>query len=409
MALQRRAFRAVAAADPDRRPDGVPGRHALRRTAAGRAADEHRAGRPAGRRAVPAHRRSAAGRPRKPAGDPGAGRRCGRGHRARADPGRDHRQVEGPLSALADLYVGPNAYSDTSPNRDLADILMSVMPALLVLVLAAGLRRGRRFAWWAAMVFHVLLLVLGTFYAIDYYHWAVDNDLLDQGFELDGLAGAAGAAAGADHHHAAADPPVVHRAGTGRDLPQVRPDRARASWSACGRSTSSSDPSSPTSSPRPPSFGRLARRLPDPVAAQRLSVDHRPRLQPIDGVARFITDWIPVVVLGRHPARSAAHLRRRPGGIRRRRTGRGPGCMLEQNGSNGAVLPDHLGRQQLLVLQGRELLRRLPGRGRGGDHHRRSGRAAATTWRARPRSSSPSATRRTGPRACTAPPRRSSR
>ena len=90
--------------------------------------------------------------------------------------------IEGPLSALADLYVGPNAYSDTSPHRDLADILMSVMPALLVLVLAAGLRRGRRFAWWATMVFHVLLLALGTFYAIDYYNWAVDNDLLGDGF-----------------------------------------------------------------------------------------------------------------------------------------------------------------------------------------------------------------------------------
>ena len=30
-------------------------------------------------------------------------------------------EVEGPLSALADLYVGPNAYSDTSANRDLAE------------------------------------------------------------------------------------------------------------------------------------------------------------------------------------------------------------------------------------------------------------------------------------------------
>jgi phosphatidylglycerol lysyltransferase len=91
-------------------------------------------------------------------------------------------EVEGPLSALADLYVGPNAYADTSPNRDLADILMSVMPAVLVLVLAAGLRRGRRFAWWATLVFHVLLLALGTFYAIDYYNWAVENDELDEGF-----------------------------------------------------------------------------------------------------------------------------------------------------------------------------------------------------------------------------------
>ena len=32
------------------------------------------------------------------------------------------------------------------------------------------------------LVFHVLLLVLGAFYAIDYYNWAVDNDELDQGF-----------------------------------------------------------------------------------------------------------------------------------------------------------------------------------------------------------------------------------
>ena len=32
------------------------------------------------------------------------------------------------------------------------------------------------------MVVHVLLLALGTFYAIDYYNWAVENDLLDEGF-----------------------------------------------------------------------------------------------------------------------------------------------------------------------------------------------------------------------------------
>ena len=89
-------------------------------------------------------------------------------------------EIEGPLSALADLYVGPKAYDEA--NRDLADILMSLMPALLVLVLAAGLRRGRRFAWWATMVVHVLLLALGTFYAIDYYNWAIENDALDEGF-----------------------------------------------------------------------------------------------------------------------------------------------------------------------------------------------------------------------------------
>lgn len=89
-------------------------------------------------------------------------------------------EIEGPLSALADLYVGPKAYDDAE--RDLADIFMSLVPALLVLVLAAGLRRGRRFAWWASMVVHVMLLALGTFYAIDYYNWAVENDALDDGF-----------------------------------------------------------------------------------------------------------------------------------------------------------------------------------------------------------------------------------
>ncbi len=91
-------------------------------------------------------------------------------------------EVAGPLVALADLYIGPNAFADSSPNRDVAVVLMSVVPAMLVLVLAAGLRRGRRFAWWAALVSHVMLLALGTFYAIDYYTWATDNDLLNEGF-----------------------------------------------------------------------------------------------------------------------------------------------------------------------------------------------------------------------------------
>ncbi len=90
--------------------------------------------------------------------------------------------VEGPLSALADLYVGPNAFAGTQDNRDVADIVMSLVPALLVLVLAAGLRRGRRFAWWATVIFQLMFLALGTFYAIDYYNWAGENDLLGEGF-----------------------------------------------------------------------------------------------------------------------------------------------------------------------------------------------------------------------------------
>lgn len=90
-------------------------------------------------------------------------------------------EIEGPLSALADLYVGPSAYGDAGTDRDLAQILLSVVPALIVLVLAAGLRRGRRFAWWATLLFHTLLLTVGAFYAVDYYQWAVDNDLINDG------------------------------------------------------------------------------------------------------------------------------------------------------------------------------------------------------------------------------------
>ena len=90
-------------------------------------------------------------------------------------------EIEGPLSALADLYVGPSAYGSAGTDRDLAQILLSVVPALVVLVLAAGLRRGRRFAWWATLLFHTLLLTVGAFYAVDYYQWAVDNDLINDG------------------------------------------------------------------------------------------------------------------------------------------------------------------------------------------------------------------------------------
>ena len=159
-------------------------------------------------------------------------------------------EVEGPLSALADLYVGPERLLRHQPDRDLADILMSVMPALLVLVLAAGLRRGRRFAWWAAMVVpraaararHLLrhrLLQLGR-----------RERRTGPGFQLGRLAAAAGAAAGVDHRPAGAHPPVVHRAGAGRHLPQARADACSAWCWRCGRSTSSSARSSPTSSPR---------------------------------------------------------------------------------------------------------------------------------------------------------------
>lgn len=46
-------------------------------------------------------------------------------------------------------------------------LLMSVVPALLLLVLAEGLRRGRRFAWWAALVLNLGMAVLFGWYVVD--------------------------------------------------------------------------------------------------------------------------------------------------------------------------------------------------------------------------------------------------
>lgn len=87
----------------------------------------------------------------------------------------------GPLSVLADLYVAPGVIYDEG-DRNLVETFDALVPALLVLVLAAGLRRGRRFAWWATVALHVVLGVVGAFYGIDYYQWAVDNDLANLGF-----------------------------------------------------------------------------------------------------------------------------------------------------------------------------------------------------------------------------------
>lgn len=95
-------------------------------------------------------------------------------------------EQEGPLSALADLYVGqgtPKVGTGLVGVVDsMANFVMSVLPALLVLVLAAGLRRGRRFAWWSTLVFHVVLGVVGVLYAFDYYDWALAQPDYDEGF-----------------------------------------------------------------------------------------------------------------------------------------------------------------------------------------------------------------------------------
>ena len=149
------------------------------------------------------------------------------------------------------------------------------MPALLVLVLAAGLRRGRRFAWWAAMVFHVLLLALGTFYAIDYYNWAVENDLLDEGFSwvawlvpLVLLPVLIIVLLLLTRRSFTVQAPVgIYRKFGLSVLGVVLAPVGVCTWSSA---PIVADQFTPTAT-----VGRADRRLPDPVAAQRLSLHHR--------------------------------------------------------------------------------------------------------------------------------------
>lgn len=44
----------------------------------------------------------------------------------------------------------------------LGPAILSIIPALAIVVMAEGLRRGRRFAWWGAFTANVILAVLGT-------------------------------------------------------------------------------------------------------------------------------------------------------------------------------------------------------------------------------------------------------
>ncbi|ANN18290.1 hypothetical protein SD37_23390 [Amycolatopsis orientalis] len=90
--------------------------------------------------------------------------------------------ASGPLSVFQYLLVGSQpdlAFVDSScadPGAlvecrrlraevrmsGLGSVFMSVVPVVLLLVLAEGLRRGRKFAWWATMVLNVALAGLGA-------------------------------------------------------------------------------------------------------------------------------------------------------------------------------------------------------------------------------------------------------
>ena len=80
---------------------------------------------------------------------------------------------DGPFAAQAYVYVGPSAL-DAAP-RSVSDFLFALLPALLVVTVAAGLRRGRRFAWWSAVVLHALLLAAGANFMVEFLAFARDN------------------------------------------------------------------------------------------------------------------------------------------------------------------------------------------------------------------------------------------
>lgn len=90
--------------------------------------------------------------------------------------------IDAPFAAVGLLYVGIDVESEIS--LGVANTIMALLPALLVLVIAAGLRRGRAFAWWAGIVMHVLLVPIGLVFMIAYFQSLEElgDDLVDDGF-----------------------------------------------------------------------------------------------------------------------------------------------------------------------------------------------------------------------------------
>ncbi len=95
-------------------------------------------------------------------------------------------RAAGPLAVLRYMFIAPQI--DASALGDICSdpvdllrcneltrqlrfhgagpLILSVLPALLVFLLAYGLKKGRRFAWWGAMVLHTVLAGLGLMFLI---------------------------------------------------------------------------------------------------------------------------------------------------------------------------------------------------------------------------------------------------
>ena len=205
-------------------------------------------------------------------------------------------EIEGPLSALADLYVGPKAYSDE--DRDLADILMALCRRCWCwcsppgCAAAGGSPGGRP---WSSTS---LLLALGALLRDRLLRVGRRERPAGRGFQLGRLAAAARPAAARCHRPAGAHPAVVHRAGAGRRLPQARADACSVSslalWAVFVLARRADRRAS---SRRTPTVGELSSTFPIAAAAQRLSLHHRAVFRADHRVsARYMVDWMPVIV-----------------------------------------------------------------------------------------------------------------
>ncbi len=84
-----------------------------------------------------------------------------------------------PGSGSQDLAAGCSRAGLAAACRDTPGMLMQAGPALLLLLCGYGLRRGRRMAWWLALVFNVALLAVSIWAAHAVYSRGVRLGSLD--------------------------------------------------------------------------------------------------------------------------------------------------------------------------------------------------------------------------------------